>query len=203
MQPTDTEVDGCEGAKPVVRKPYVLNGRCRLAGMLPVPPACSPRPARLGSGRPLCTKPPPCPRVPARSCPRARSWEGKGRGTGGAELPPWLPGAVAQSPGCAGPGRWAAWLGAARCLTACGCYAELEHEASLPEKKSQTLSKDLIDYVQHMIRNHGENYKVGLWGVAGWGERRAPSTPRIAQEPVRAAAPQPGRCFLACSPVPR
>ncbi|XP_019390864.1 PREDICTED: nucleolar protein 16 [Crocodylus porosus] len=37
---------------------------------------------------------------------------------------------------------------------------ELEHEASLPEKKSQTLSKDLIDYVQHMIRNHGENYKA-------------------------------------------
>lgn len=38
---------------------------------------------------------------------------------------------------------------------------ELEYEASLPEKKSETLSRDLIDYVQYMIRNHGENYKVG------------------------------------------
>ncbi|XP_053145823.1 nucleolar protein 16 [Hemicordylus capensis] len=37
---------------------------------------------------------------------------------------------------------------------------ELEFEASLPEKKSETLSRDLIDYVQHMIRNHGENYKA-------------------------------------------
>ncbi|KAF7249555.1 Nucleolar protein 16 [Varanus komodoensis] len=37
---------------------------------------------------------------------------------------------------------------------------ELEAEASLPEKKSETLSRDLIDYVQHMIRNHGENYKA-------------------------------------------
>ncbi|XP_074865771.1 nucleolar protein 16 [Carettochelys insculpta] len=37
--------------------------------------------------------------------------------------------------------------------------AELEYEASLPEKKSETLSRDLIDYVQYMIQNHGENYK--------------------------------------------
>ncbi|XP_060096193.1 nucleolar protein 16 [Heteronotia binoei] len=37
---------------------------------------------------------------------------------------------------------------------------ELEYQASLPEKKSETLSRDLIDYVQHMIRNHGENYKA-------------------------------------------
>nr|XP_020646782.1 nucleolar protein 16 [Pogona vitticeps] len=37
---------------------------------------------------------------------------------------------------------------------------ELEAEASLPEKKSQTLSTDLIEYVQHMIRNHAENYKA-------------------------------------------
>ncbi|NXG71288.1 NOP16 protein, partial [Baryphthengus martii] len=36
---------------------------------------------------------------------------------------------------------------------------EMEYEASLPEKKSNTLSRDLIDYVQYMIRNHGENYK--------------------------------------------
>ncbi|XP_042309692.1 nucleolar protein 16 [Sceloporus undulatus] len=37
---------------------------------------------------------------------------------------------------------------------------ELEYEASLPEKKSETLSRDLIDYIQHMIRSHGENYKA-------------------------------------------
>lgn len=38
--------------------------------------------------------------------------------------------------------------------------AELEQEASLPEKDSKTLSSDLIEYVQHMIREHGDNYKV-------------------------------------------
>lgn len=37
---------------------------------------------------------------------------------------------------------------------------EMEFEASLPEKKSNTLSRDLIDYVRYMIQNHGENYKV-------------------------------------------
>uniref|UniRef100_A0A674H4H7 Nucleolar protein 16 n=1 Tax=Taeniopygia guttata TaxID=59729 RepID=A0A674H4H7_TAEGU len=37
--------------------------------------------------------------------------------------------------------------------------AEMELEASLPEKKSNTLSRDLIDYVRYMIQNHGENYK--------------------------------------------
>uniref|UniRef100_A0A6B2F368 Nucleolar protein 16 n=2 Tax=Bothriechis TaxID=44726 RepID=A0A6B2F368_BOTNI len=37
---------------------------------------------------------------------------------------------------------------------------ELEYEASFPEKKSETLSTDLIDYVKHMIQNHGENYKA-------------------------------------------
>uniref|UniRef100_A0A8C0UDV0 Nucleolar protein 16 n=1 Tax=Cyanistes caeruleus TaxID=156563 RepID=A0A8C0UDV0_CYACU len=37
---------------------------------------------------------------------------------------------------------------------------EMELEASLPEKKSNTLSRDLIDYVRYMIQNHGENYKV-------------------------------------------
>ncbi|KAL2299276.1 hypothetical protein Nmel_013926 [Mimus melanotis] len=36
---------------------------------------------------------------------------------------------------------------------------EMELEASLPEKKSNTLSRDLIDYVRYMIQNHGENYK--------------------------------------------
>uniref|UniRef100_A0A669PSL2 Nucleolar protein 16 n=1 Tax=Phasianus colchicus TaxID=9054 RepID=A0A669PSL2_PHACC len=38
--------------------------------------------------------------------------------------------------------------------------SEMEFEASLPEKKSNTLSRDLIDYVRYMIQNHGENYKV-------------------------------------------
>ncbi|KFM11973.1 Nucleolar protein 16, partial [Aptenodytes forsteri] len=37
---------------------------------------------------------------------------------------------------------------------------EMEYEASLPEKKSNTLSRDLIDYVRYMIQNHGENYKA-------------------------------------------
>lgn len=37
---------------------------------------------------------------------------------------------------------------------------EMELDASLPEKKSNTLSRDLIDYVRYMIQNHGENYKV-------------------------------------------
>lgn len=39
---------------------------------------------------------------------------------------------------------------------------EMEYEASLPEKKSNTLSRDLIDYVRYMIQNHGENYKVSI-----------------------------------------
>lgn len=38
----------------------------------------------------------------------------------------------------------------------------MEYEASLPEKKSNTLSRDLIDYVRYMIQNHGENYKVSV-----------------------------------------
>lgn len=37
---------------------------------------------------------------------------------------------------------------------------ELEEEASRPEKDSKTLSSDLIEYVQHMIREHGDNFKV-------------------------------------------
>ncbi|NXU56541.1 NOP16 protein, partial [Turnix velox] len=36
---------------------------------------------------------------------------------------------------------------------------EMEYEASLPEKKDNTLSRDLTDYVRYMIENHGENYK--------------------------------------------
>ncbi|KAF1600509.1 UNVERIFIED_CONTAM: Nucleolar protein 16, partial [Eudyptes pachyrhynchus] len=39
---------------------------------------------------------------------------------------------------------------------------EMEYEASLPEKKSNTLSRDLIDYVRYMIQNHGENYKASI-----------------------------------------
>ncbi|XP_025243893.1 nucleolar protein 16 isoform X3 [Theropithecus gelada] len=38
---------------------------------------------------------------------------------------------------------------------------DLEAEASLPEKKGNTLSRDLIDYVRHMVENHGEDYKSG------------------------------------------
>ncbi|EFB18038.1 hypothetical protein PANDA_010696, partial [Ailuropoda melanoleuca] len=37
---------------------------------------------------------------------------------------------------------------------------DLEAEASLPEKKGNTLSRDLIDYVRYMVENHGEDYKV-------------------------------------------
>lgn len=38
--------------------------------------------------------------------------------------------------------------------------AELEEEASRPGKNTKTLSSDLIDYVQHMIREHREDFKV-------------------------------------------
>lgn len=37
---------------------------------------------------------------------------------------------------------------------------DLEVEASLPEKKGNTLSRDLIDYVRYMVENHGEDYKA-------------------------------------------
>lgn len=37
---------------------------------------------------------------------------------------------------------------------------DLEAEASLPEKKGNTLSRDLIEYVHYMVENHGEDYKV-------------------------------------------
>ncbi|XP_043925301.1 nucleolar protein 16 [Protopterus annectens] len=36
---------------------------------------------------------------------------------------------------------------------------ELEAAASLPEKKTTTLSEDMIQYVRYMIENYGENYK--------------------------------------------
>lgn len=55
---------------------------------------------------------------------------------------------------------------------------DLEAEASLPEKKGNTLSRDLIDYVHYMVENHGEDYKVssacqeedllGLVGETHW-----------------------------------
>lgn len=50
-------------------------------------------------------------------------------------------------------------LPAPTCVRVCVC-AELEEEASRPEKDSKTLSSDLIEYVQHMIREHGDNFKV-------------------------------------------
>lgn len=37
---------------------------------------------------------------------------------------------------------------------------DLEAEASLPEKKGNTLSRDLIDYVRYMVESHGEDYKA-------------------------------------------
>lgn len=37
---------------------------------------------------------------------------------------------------------------------------QLEEEASRPGKDSKTLSSDLIEYVQHMIREHNDNYKA-------------------------------------------
>lgn len=43
---------------------------------------------------------------------------------------------------------------------------DLEAEASLPEKKGNTLSRDLIDYVRYMVENHGEDYKVSGSGLA-------------------------------------
>ncbi|KAM9349033.1 nucleolar protein 16 [Symphorus nematophorus] len=37
---------------------------------------------------------------------------------------------------------------------------QLEEEASRPEKDCKTLSSDLIEYVQYMIREHNDNYKA-------------------------------------------
>ncbi|XP_007904430.1 nucleolar protein 16 [Callorhinchus milii] len=37
---------------------------------------------------------------------------------------------------------------------------ELEAEANLPEEKKTSLSRDLIDYVEHMITNYKDNYKA-------------------------------------------
>uniref|UniRef100_A0A673C857 Nucleolar protein 16 n=1 Tax=Sphaeramia orbicularis TaxID=375764 RepID=A0A673C857_9TELE len=38
--------------------------------------------------------------------------------------------------------------------------AELEEEASRPEKDTKTLSSDLIEYAQYMIREHKDNFKA-------------------------------------------
>lgn len=38
--------------------------------------------------------------------------------------------------------------------------AELVEEASRPAKNTKSLSTDLIEYVQHMIREHKDNFKV-------------------------------------------
>ncbi|XP_069507558.1 nucleolar protein 16 isoform X1 [Ambystoma mexicanum] len=35
----------------------------------------------------------------------------------------------------------------------------LQAVASLPEKSSKGISLDMIEYVRHMIENHGQNYK--------------------------------------------
>ncbi|KAL1781300.1 nucleolar protein 16, partial [Sigmodon hispidus] len=37
---------------------------------------------------------------------------------------------------------------------------DLEAEASLPKKKGNTLSRDLIEYVHYMVENHGEDCKA-------------------------------------------
>lgn len=44
------------------------------------------------------------------------------------------------------------------CLWVC---TELQEVASQPERDSKTLSSDLIEYVQHMVREHKDDYKVG------------------------------------------
>jgi len=37
---------------------------------------------------------------------------------------------------------------------------QLEEEANRPEKDTKTLSSDLIEYAQHMIREHKDNFKA-------------------------------------------
>ncbi|XP_062393257.1 nucleolar protein 16 [Sardina pilchardus] len=36
----------------------------------------------------------------------------------------------------------------------------MEAQASIPSQSSKTLSRDLMEYAQHMLREHGENYKA-------------------------------------------
>uniref|UniRef100_A0A3Q3FEG0 Nucleolar protein 16 n=1 Tax=Labrus bergylta TaxID=56723 RepID=A0A3Q3FEG0_9LABR len=38
--------------------------------------------------------------------------------------------------------------------------AELHEEAGRPEKDTKTLSSDLIEYAQYMIREHGDDFKA-------------------------------------------
>lgn len=85
-----------------------------------------------GSSRAVLREPP-----PSCSTGRAPPWEEAGDLWGAACFPPLL-------------------------HAVCVLCLEMEYEASLPEKKSNTLSRDLIDYVRYMIQNHGENYKVRM-----------------------------------------
>jgi hypothetical protein len=55
---------------------------------------------------------------------------------------------------------------------------DLKAEASLPEKKGNTLSRDLIDYVQYVVENHGEDYKA----MAGEEENYYQDTPETDSE---------------------
>ena len=55
---------------------------------------------------------------------------------------------------------------------------DLEAEASLPEKKGNTLSRDLIDYVQYVVENHGDDYKA----MAGEEENYYQDTPETDSE---------------------
>ncbi|XP_055729845.1 nucleolar protein 16-like isoform X1 [Salvelinus fontinalis] len=49
---------------------------------------------------------------------------------------------------------------------------ELMAEASLAEKDTKTLSTDLIEYVQYMVREHSENYKIFFYFCRLWPEMR-------------------------------
>uniref|UniRef100_A0A3B3TY10 Nucleolar protein 16 n=1 Tax=Poecilia latipinna TaxID=48699 RepID=A0A3B3TY10_9TELE len=50
--------------------------------------------------------------------------------------------------------------GPAHIVTKPYILTKLQEEASLQEKDSKTLSSDLIEYAQHMIREHKDNYKA-------------------------------------------
>lgn len=53
--------------------------------------------------------------------------------------------------------------------------AELQKEANVPERDCKTLSSDLIEYAQYMIREHNDDFKVraaagpegGFWSFLG------------------------------------
>ncbi|XP_069892631.1 nucleolar protein 16 isoform X2 [Dipodomys merriami] len=72
---------------------------------------------------------------------------------------------------------------------------DLEAEASLPEKKGNTLSRDLIDYVRYMVENHGEDYKrngkpsaslcrIGRWTWSDWLSPARACTPSAPKKPA-------------------